>query len=277
MTRASEESLQTKPLTIYFRDISDCKGLPASEEAALSAKIRTGDRKALEKMVRANLRFVVKVAMHYQHLGMELADLISAGNVGLIEAARRFDETRNFKFVSYAVWWIRQAILKELAEQSRAVTIPLSRTAVLYKILKAEKNLEQRCGRLPDVDEIAAELRMGREEVEETISAFTGQSSLDGPIDGQEETCLHDALPDTREDVDHTVVMRSMLHLLNQALEELDKRERMVVKLHFGINQGAPATLHQIGQACNVSGERARQVCQHAVGKLRRYCYDKQR
>jgi len=275
--RSSSETTQTGPLTIYFKEIADCKGLSAVEEASLTARIRNNDHKAFEKMVSANLRFVVKVAMHYQHLGMELSDLISAGNMGLMEAARRFDESRNFKFVSYAVWWIRQSILKALAEQSHTVAIPLSRAALLYKIAAAEKRLEQHLGRLPDADEVAQELGVERKDVDDTIAAFTGQSSMDTALDEQENTTLHDVLPDEKQDIEATAIMRSMLAQLKYALNKLDSREKTVVQLYYGINCGAPAPLREIGQTCRVSGERARQLCTHAVKKMRRYCIERRR
>jgi RNA polymerase primary sigma factor len=262
----SEES----SLALYLKEISKNKTLALEEEASLAVLIRDGDRKALEKLVKANLRFVVSVCRNYQNQGLPLSDLINEGNLGLIRAARRFDEKKNFKFISYAVWWIRQAILQALAEQSRIIKLPLNRVGTIHKIGKTQSKLEQKLRRLPMVEEIAQELQIDEEEVQETIKIGNTHMSLDAPLQQGEDAKLIDLLQDeNQERPDHGVLDISLQIEIDKTLDTLSEREKEVVKLYFGIGEDTAHTLEEIGQRFNLTRERVRQIKEKALRRLK--------
>jgi RNA polymerase primary sigma factor len=257
-------------LALYLKEIGKNKTLPVEEEAQAAVRIRKGDRKALEKLVKANLRFVVSVARNYQNQGLPLSDLINEGNLGLIRAARRFDEKKNFKFISYAVWWIRQAILQALAEQSRIIKLPLNRVGTIHKIGKAQSKLEQKYRRIPNVEEIARELKLDEEEVQETIKIGNSHMSLDAPLQQGEDSKLLDLLQDEDQELPDDGVMEISLHEeINQTLDTLTCREKEVIKLYFGIGEETAHTLEEIGQRFNLTRERARQIKEKALRRLK--------
>lgn len=262
----SEES----SLALYLKEISRNKTLSLEEEAVLAVRIREGDRKALEKLVKANLRFVVSVCRNYQNQGLPLSDLINEGNLGLIRAARRFDEKKNFKFISYAVWWIRQAILQALAEQSRIIKLPLNRVGTIHKIGKTQSKLEQKLKRLPMLEEIAQELQIDIEEVQETIKIGNTHMSLDAPLQQGEDAKLLDMLQDeNQERPDNGVLDVSLQEEIDKTLDTLSEREKEVVKLYFGIGEDTAHTLEEIGQRFNLTRERVRQIKEKALRRLK--------
>jgi RNA polymerase primary sigma factor len=257
-------------LALYLKEIGKNKTLPVEEEAQTAVRIRKGDRKALEKLVKANLRFVVSVARNYQNQGLPLSDLINEGNLGLIRAAKRFDEKKNFKFISYAVWWIRQAILQALAEQSRIIKLPLNRVGTIHKIGKAQSRLEQKYRRVPNVEEIARELKLDEEEVQETIKIGNSHMSLDAPLQQGEDSKLLDLLQDEDQELPDDGVMEiSLQEEINQTLDTLTNREKEVIKLYFGIGEETAHTLEEIGQRFNLTRERARQIKEKALRRLK--------
>ena len=261
LERAHNPVNDDSPLARYFFEIGDSRSLPQEEEARLSVRIREGDRKALDRMVRANLKFVVSVAKNYQHQGLPLGDLINEGNLGLIRAAKRFDETKNFKFISYAVWWIRQAILQALAEQSRIVALPLNRVGTIHKIGKAEQRLQQKLSRFPHPEEIAQELDIQESDVEETIRIGSGHISLDSPVDHDDDARLMDILcGDDQELPDQKIMESSLQNEVNKTLETLSDREQEILRLYFGIGEETSYTLEEIGQRFRLTRERARQI-----------------
>jgi len=262
----SEES----SLALYLKEISKNKTLSLEEEAVLAVKIRQGDRRALERLVKANLRFVVSVCRNYQNQGLPLSDLINEGNLGLIRAAKRFDEKKNFKFISYAVWWIRQAILQALAEQSRIIKLPLNRVGTIHKIGKTQSRLEQKLQRLPNIEEIAEELQIEEEEVQETIKIGNTHMSLDAPLQQGEDAKLIDMLQDeNQERPDHGVLDISLQGEIDKTLDTLSEREKEVVKLYFGIGEDTAHTLEEIGQRFNLTRERVRQIKEKAIRRLK--------
>jgi RNA polymerase primary sigma factor len=257
-------------LALYLKEIGKNKTLPVEEEAQTAVRIRKGDRKALEKLVKANLRFVVSVARNYQNQGLPLSDLINEGNLGLIRAAKRFDEKKNFKFISYAVWWIRQAILQALAEQSRIIKLPLNRVGTIHKIGKAQSRLEQKYRRIPNIEEIARELKLDEEEVRETIKIGNSHMSLDAPLQQGEDSKLLDLLQDEDQELPDDGVMEiSLQEEINQTLDTLTCREKEVIKLYFGIGEETAHTLEEIGQRFNLTRERARQIKEKALRRLK--------
>jgi RNA polymerase primary sigma factor len=262
----SEESC----LALYLREISKNKTLSLEEEAELAVRIRNGERKSLEKLVKANLRFVVSVCRNYQNQGLPLSDLINEGNLGLIRAAKRFDEKKNFKFISYAVWWIRQAILQALAEQSRIIKLPLNRVGTIHKIGKTQSKLEQKYRRAPNVEEIARELRLDENEVRETIKIGNTHMSLDAPLQHGEDSKLIDVLHDESQELpDDGVIDISLQEGIENTLSTLSEREKEVVKLYFGIGEETAHTLEEIGQRFNLTRERVRQIKEKALRRLR--------
>ena len=257
-------------LALYLKEISKNKTLTLEQEAVLAVKIREGDRKALEHLVKANLRFVVSVSRNYQNQGLPLSDLINEGNLGLIRAAKRFDEKKNFKFISYAVWWIRQAILQALAEQSRIIKLPLNRVGAIHKIGKTQSKLEQKYRRLPNVEEIALELKLDITEVQETIKIGNSHMSLDAPLQQGEDSKLLDVLQDdNQERPDDGVLDISLQDEINKTLETLSDRENEVIKLYFGIGEETAHTLEEIGQRFNLTRERVRQIKEKALRRLK--------
>ena len=240
------------------------------EEVELAQRIRKGDRKALEKLTRANLRFVVSVAKQYQNHGLSLPDLINEGNLGLIKAAEKFDETRGFKFISYAVWWIRQSILQAIAEQSRIVRLPLNQVGSVNKIIKVQHHLEQVNERRPSVDEIAAIVDLPEDKIEDALKVNTRHVSVDAPFADGEENSLLDVLPDDDSPMaDDELVMESLRNEINRALLTLSERERHIIEAFFGINQ-PEMTLEEIGDKFGLTRERVRlQIKEKAIRRLR--------
>jgi RNA polymerase primary sigma factor len=257
-------------LDLYLREIGETALLSAGEEVELAKRIRNGEHEALEKLTKANLRFVVSVAKQYQNQGLSLADLINEGNIGLIKAAKRFDETRGFKFISYAVWWIRQAILQALAEQSRIVRLPLNRVGTLHKIGKISSSLEQEYGREPSPDEIAKELALTEVEVSDTLKISNSHLSLDAPFSDSEDNSLLDVLEDELQpSPDECLLDESLRIEIEKALDTLTPREAEVINLYFGLNHEKPLTLEEIGARFSLTRERVRQIKEKAIRRLR--------
>ncbi len=261
---------EDQSLDRYLQEIGEVNLLTAPQEAALARRIRQGDEWALDRLTKANLRFVVSVAKQYQNQGLSLGDLINEGNLGLIKAAKRFDETKGFKFISYAVWWIRQAILQALAEQSRIVRLPLNRVGALHKIGKASSELEQEFGREPSPGEIADELEMSDVEVMDTLKIGSRHVSLDAPFNDSEDNRLLDVLEDDLQDApDESLIQTSLKDEIEKALATLTKREAEVLKLYFGIHREQPLTLEEIGERFGLTRERVRQIKEKAIRRLR--------
>jgi RNA polymerase primary sigma factor len=259
-------------LTLYLKEISRLQPLPSEREAELAAKIKEGDRKSLDILVKANLRFVVSVARNYQNQGLSLCDLINEGNMGLVKAARRFDEKKNFRFISYAVWWIRQAILQALAEQSRIMRLPLNRAGAIHKINKIQIELEQRYNRTPDISEIARELSMTEAAVQETISISNNYVSLDAPVKDNSGSSLIDFIGGNSlsgSGSDDNVQNLSVHEEIRQLLDTLTDREREISKLYFGIDNDAAYTLDEIGRKFRITRERVRQIKSKALNRLK--------
>jgi len=263
---------ESKSLDQYFLEIGKVYLLTAEEEVELAVKIRNGDEVAKEKLILANLRFVISVAKMYQNQGLALGDLINEGNVGLIKAAKRFDETRGFKFISYAVWWIRQGIMSAIADQSRVVRLPLNRVGSLTKLNKAYRDLEQEYERKPTTEEPAKILEMTPDEVAYTLQISSRQLSMDAPLMSGDEnkSTLMDVLPDDDQPLpDKDLMKESLKSEIANALASLDKREAEVIRLSFGIGSNQKATLEEIGDKFNLTRERIRQIKENALRKLR--------
>lgn len=254
----------------YFKEIGKVELLTAEEEISLARQIKSGNRSALERLTKANLRFVVSVAKQYQNQGLSLGDLINEGNLGLIKAAKRFDETRGFKFISYAVWWIRQSILQALAEQSRIVRLPLNRVGALNKIGKAYRDLEQEYEREPSKKEIASELNMNVSDVAETLKISRRHVSVDAPFSQNDESSLLDLIQnDQQPPPDNSLMSESLMKDLERALTTLSEREAEVLKLYFGFTRDHSYTLEEIGNKFNLTRERVRQIKEKAIRRLR--------
>jgi RNA polymerase primary sigma factor len=254
----------------YLQEIGQIPLLTADDEVRLAQQIRAGDGDALHALVRANLRFVVSVAKKYQGQGLTLSDLINEGNYGLIKAAQRFDETRGFKFISYAVWWIRQAILQALAEQSRVVRLPLNRIGTISKIRKASARLAQIHDRTPNVDEIAAELGLPPEKIADALRHSSHAVSVDAPFAEDDDNSLLDILADADDQLpDEALVGDSIKVDVERALSTLAPREADVTRLYFGIGLEHPMTLEEIGAKYDLTRERVRQIKEKALRKLR--------
>jgi RNA polymerase primary sigma factor len=261
---------ESQSLDKYLQEIGKVDLLTPDDEIDLAIRIKKGDQVALEKLVKANLRFVVSVAKQYQNQGLSLGDLINEGNLGLIKAAKRFDETRGFKFISYAVWWIRQSILQALAEQSRIVRLPLNRVGALNKIGKAYSNLEQEFEREPSAHELAQELQMDISEVSDTLKISGRHVSMDAPFSQGEENRLLDVLEsDEIPSPDFTLMSDSLRREVERALSTLNEREAEVIKLYFGLNKEHSLTLEEIGEKFNLTRERVRQIKEKAIRRLR--------
>ncbi|MCW8803933.1 MAG: RNA polymerase sigma factor RpoD/SigA [Ignavibacteriaceae bacterium] len=260
----------SQALDKYFQEIGKVALLTAEQEIELAIQIRQGDAQALEKLTKANLRFVVSVAKQYQNQGLSLGDLINEGNLGLIKAARRFDETRGFKFISYAVWWIRQSIMQALAEQSRIVRLPLNRVGALNRIGKAYSNLEQEYEREPSPEELADELHMDVDDVSEAMTLSARHLSMDAPFSQSEENRLLDVLKNEELPApDTTLMSESLKEEVERALSKLDAREAEVIRLYFGFGTDEPLTLEEIGERFNLTRERVRQIKEKAIRRLR--------
>lgn len=261
---------ESQSLDKYLQEIGKVDLLTPDEEVELAKRIKEGDQIALEKLTKANLRFVVSVAKQYQNQGLSLGDLINEGNLGLIKAAQRFDETRGFKFISYAVWWIRQSILQALAEQSRIVRLPLNRVGSLNKISKTFSELEQKYEREPSPEELAEVLQVTTAEVVDTMKISGRHVSMDAPFVQGEENSLLDVLEnDSEETPDQSLMTDSLRREVQRALSTLTQREADVITLYFGLNGEHAMTLEEIGEKFSLTRERVRQIKEKAIRRLR--------
>ncbi len=262
---------ESQSLEKYLQEIGKVDLLTPEEEVDLAKRIKQGDQIALEKLTKANLRFVVSVAKQYQNQGLSLSDLINEGNLGLIKAAQRFDETRGFKFISYAVWWIRQSILQALAEQSRIVRLPLNKVGSLNKINKAFSMLEQRYEREPSSEELAEQLDIAAEEVETTLGVAARHVSMDAPFVEGEDNSLLDVLANTATPGTDTALeyKESLRREIDRSLGTLTERQCDVIKLYYGIGVEHPMSLEDIGEKFGLTRERVRQIKDKAINKLR--------
>ncbi len=261
---------ESQSLEKYLQEIGKVDLLNPEEEIDLARRIKKGDQFALEKLTKANLRFVVSVAKQYQNQGLSLGDLINEGNLGLIKAAKRFDETRGFKFISYAVWWIRQSILQALAEQSRIVKLPLNRVGALNKIGKAFSALEQEYEREPSASELAEELDMSLFEVADTLKISGRHLSMDAPFAQGEDNRLLDVIHDDRQpSPDNTLMKESLKQEVRRALSTLSDREAEIIRLYFGLDLEHSLTLEEIGERFSLTRERVRQIKEKALRRLR--------
>lgn len=259
----------TPSLDKYLQEIGRVELITPEEEVILARRIRTGDSEALAKLVKANLRFVVSVAKQYQNQGMGLPDLINEGNLGLMKAAQRFDETRGFKFISYAVWWIRQAILQSLAEQARIVRLPVNKIGSINRINRAFARLEQEYEREPSSQEIAELLDMLPEDVKDSLKTNGRTVSMDAPISPEEENNMYDVMqnPDTPSP-DRNLINESLAYEIERALSSLAPREAEVLKLYFGLGMKHPFTLEEIGEQLSLTRERVRQIKEKAIKRI---------
>jgi len=261
---------ESQSLDKYLQEIGKVDLLTPEQEIELAIRIKKGDQSALESLTKANLRFVVSVAKQYQNQGLSLGDLINEGNLGLIKAAKRFDETRGFKFISYAVWWIRQSILQALAEQSRIVRLPLNRVGALNKIGKAYSNMEQELEREPSAAELAIELEMDVNEVADTLKISGRHVSMDAPFAQGEDNRLLDVLQNDQQPTpDFKLMTESLKMEIERALSTLTEREAEVIRLYFGLNKEHSLTLEEIGERFNLTRERVRQIKEKAIRRLR--------
>ena len=253
----------------YLQEISKEGLLTMEEEVELAARVRKGDQKALETLTRANLRFVVSVAKQYQNQGLSLPDLINEGNLGLIKAAERFDETRGFKFISYAVWWIRQSILQAIAEQSRIVRLPLNQVSSVNKISQVLSRFEQENERRPSVDEISDQIDLPMEKIDEALSINGKHVSMDAPFaDGEDNSLLDVLVNDNSPSADKQLVLESLRQEIQKVLSSLNERERMIIEAYYGINQ-PEMTLDEIGVKYGLTRERVHQIKEKAIRRLR--------
>ena len=261
---------ETASLDKYLQEIGKVELITADEEVELAQRIKAGDQRALEKLTKANLRFVVSVSKQYQNQGLTLPDLINEGNLGLIKAAQRFDETRGFKFISYAVWWIRQSILQALAEQSRIVRLPLNKIGSINKINKAYASLEQQHERPPSAEEIATRLEMSEMDVKESLRNSGRHVSMDAPLVEGEDSNLYDVLNShDSPNPDDDLMVDSLRTEIERSLSTLTPREGDGIRLYFGLNGQHPLTLEEIGEKFDLTRERVRQIKEKAIRRLK--------
>ena len=261
---------ETASLDKYLEEIGKVELISAEEEVELAQRIKQGDKIALEKLTKANLRFVVSVAKQYQNQGLSLPDLINEGNLGLIKAAQRFDETRGFKFISYAVWWIRQSILQALAEQSRIVRLPLNKIGSINKINKTYAKLEQEFEREPNAEEIAEVLDITEQEVKESMKNAGRHISMDAPLVQDEDNTMYDVLKSDEAPTPETELLyESLRKEIDRAISTLTQREQDVVRLYFGLDGKHPMTLEEIGEKFDLTRERVRQIKEKAIRRLK--------
>jgi RNA polymerase primary sigma factor len=260
---------ESQSLDKYLHEIGKVDLITAEEEVELAQRIREGDQVALEKLTKTNLRFVVSVAKQYQNQGLTLGDLINEGNLGLIKAAKRFDETKGFKFISYAVWWIRQSILQAIAEQSRIVRLPLNQVGSLSKISKAFSKLEQEYEREPSPEELADILETTVDKVSDTLSNSGRHVSMDAPFVQGEENTLLDVLENHDPDTDSSLIDESLSEEIKRSLATLTEREREIIVLFFGLGSNHQLSLEEIGEKFNLTRERVRQIKDKALQRLR--------
>src|SRR6056297_154112 len=270
MAKKGKRSDANRALGAYLDEISKYEPLEPEKEIELAQRIKKGDPIAKQKLTEANLRFVVSVAKEYQGNGLPLTDLINEGNVGLIKAAERFDETRGFKFISYAVWWIRQSILQALAEHSRIVRLPLNRVGTISKITKEAESLEKNNERAPGQDEIANNLEMNTSEVSNAIRISRRHQSLNAPFRDGEKSCLMDVIKDSgQKNPDSEIMQDSLKQEIRETLGTLKDRERKVIQMYFGIDREYSLTLNEIGDEFGLTRERVRQIKEKAINRLR--------
>lgn len=263
---------ESQSLDRYLQEIGKVDLITADQEIELAIKIRNGDQAALETLTKANLRFVVSVAKQFQNKGLPLSDLINEGNIGLIKAAKKFDETRGFKFISYAVWWIKQSIMQAIADQSRMVRLPLNRVGALTKISKIASVLEQEFERAPSTEEIAKELEMDVNDVAYALKVSGRHVSVDAPFSqsDNDKSSLLDVISNNEQpDPDYDLMTNSLKNDIESSLGTLTDREAEVIRLYFGINSEYSATLEEIGEMLNLTRERVRQIKEKALGRLR--------
>jgi len=263
---------ESQSLDRYLQEIGKVDLITADQEIELAIKIRNGDQLALETLTKANLRFVVSVAKQFQNKGLPLSDLINEGNIGLIKAAKKFDETRGFKFISYAVWWIKQSIMQAIADQSRMVRLPLNRVGALTKISKIASVLEQEFERTPSTEEIAKELEMDVNDVAYALKVSGRHVSVDAPFSqsDNDKSSLLDVISNNEQpDPDYDLMTNSLKNDIESSLGSLTEREAEVIRLYFGINSEYSATLEEIGEMLNLTRERVRQIKEKALGRLR--------
>ncbi|MDD2192079.1 MAG: RNA polymerase sigma factor RpoD/SigA [Bacteroidales bacterium] len=261
---------QISSLDKFLQDVGREEMISAEEEVLLAQRIKNGDQEALDKLVKANLRFVISVAKQYQNQGLSLPDLINEGNLGLIKAAKRFDETRGFKFISYAVWWIRQAILQALAEQSRIIRLPLNQVGAINRIKKETSILEQKLERSPTLDELSETLETSREKLSDLISVSYKAVSMDAPVTEDEEINLIDIYQDdSAEGTDKKVMQDSLSAEISRCLSILNQREREIISLFFGIGKSHGYTLDEVAVHFNLTKERVRQIKDRAIKRLK--------
>ncbi len=269
MSANSRSGSGNRELSRYLQEISRFEPLAPEKEVELTVRIKQGDEQAKKELIEANLRFVVSTAKKYQGMGLQLTDLINEGNIGLIKAAGRFDETRGFKFISYAVWWIRQSILQALAEQSRLVRLPMNRVGMITKITRTAEKLEAEMERSPKADEIGRHLDMSGHEIVDAIRISRRAQSLDNPLREGEDGSLIDIIPDDGYYLpEEPIMFESLKEEIHSALSTLTDREQQILKLYFGIDRGKPLTLNEIGEEFNLTRERVRQIKQKAIRRL---------
>ena len=260
---------ESTALEKYLQDISHEGLVSVEEEIELARKIKKGDVKALEKLTKANLRFVVSVAKQYQNQGLSLPDLINEGNLGLIKAAKKYDETRGFKFISYAVWWIRQSIMQAISEQSRIVRVPINQMGVIHKMRKVVQQFEQEYQRLPSIDEIAEQIDLPKEKIVEIMSMITKKISMDAPISTNDDGNLLDVLPNKNSpSADEDLLEEELKKEIERLLVSLSEREQIILRGYFGINQ-REMSLEEIGEQTGLTRERVRQLKEKAIKRLR--------
>lgn len=266
----NKDNRAQQTLDQYFKEIGEVSLLTAQEEIDLTKRIKKNDHKAMEQLVQANLRFVVSVAKEYQHQGLSLSDLISEGNIGLIKAAKRFDETRGFKFISYAVWWIRQSILQALAEHSRVVRLPLNKVGVLNKIGRVHEKLEKELERRPNTEEVAESMEMNGRDVYETLKMAGRHLSLEAPLQEEDGNRLVDVLQNSEQPLpDNDLNSDSLKIEIEDVLSTLSEKEAKVIKLYYGLEGERPLTLEEIGEVFHLTRERVRQIKKKAIRRLR--------
>ncbi|MAZ94279.1 MAG: RNA polymerase sigma factor RpoD/SigA [Bacteroidales bacterium] len=254
----------------YLQDISREELITAEQEVELARRIKAGDKIALERLTKANLRFVVSVSKQYQNQGLSLSDMINEGNLGLIKAAQKFDETRGFKFISYAVWWIRQSILQAIAEQSRLVRLPLNQVGAINKIKKVTSQLEQQFERVPSESEIAEEMELSRQKINSTMKIETRYVSMDAPIASDEDTKFLDFfVPQDSESTDENLMKSSLGDEIQRSLETLTDKEREIINMYYGMGRTYSLTLEEIAVKFHITRERVRQIKEKALRKLR--------
>lgn len=260
---------QDASLGMYMKDISKESLISSEEEIELAQRIKQGDRLAADKLVRANLRFVISVAKQYQNKGLSLVDLIQEGNLGIIEAAKRWDETRGFKFISYAVWWIRQSIIHAISDQCRTIRVPMNQIVHMNKINKATDKLEQELGRSPSVEEISVETDIASDKINLTLSSINKALSLDTPFKDEEAGCLLDIIPnESSAGTDSDIVQESVSTEIEYVLQKLSSREGDILRMSFGLGM-MPMTLEEIASRFGISPERVRQIQHEAIEKIK--------